>query len=59
MHIIRSENSGFLFQKLIFLVLFTFSLADGSAQKIENVYPDIAGEKIHIYYDLLDIEAVE
>lgn len=59
MHIIRSENSGFLFQKLIFLVLFTFSLADGSAQKIENVYPDIAGEKIHIYYDLLDIEAFE
>jgi len=30
---------------------------DGLAQKIENVHPEIEGEKIHIYYDLTGIEA--
>jgi hypothetical protein len=40
------------------LVTFLISLAAGAyAQRIENVRPEIAGERIHVYYDLLEIAA--
>jgi hypothetical protein len=49
-------NKNNLFQFILFAVLILTSF-DCFAQKIENVYPEIAGEKIKIYYDLTGIEA--
>ena len=45
--------------RVIFFIAFILLCAESNAQRIENVYPDVTGEKIHIYYDLLDISAYE
>ncbi len=44
------------FQAIIIAVLLLTSV-DCFAQRIENVHPEIEGEKIHIYYDLVGIPA--
>ncbi len=43
-------------QSVLFTVLILIPV-DCLAQRIENVHPEIAGEKIHIYYDLIGIAA--
>ena len=45
-----------LFQVILLTVIILTSV-NCFAQKIENVHPEIAGEKINIYYDLTGIEA--
>lgn len=45
----------YLFRTIILLVLFTLPLP-GAAQRIENVRPEIEGEKILIYYDMPGID---
>jgi hypothetical protein len=45
-----------LFQSILFTVLILTSF-DSFSQRIENVHPEIAGEKINIYYDLTGIAA--
>jgi len=52
---IYPANSN-LFQVLFFTVIYLTSV-NCLAQKIENVHPEIAGEKINIFYDLNGIEA--
>jgi hypothetical protein len=49
-------NNNNLFRSIFFIVLF-LTHVDCFAQKIENVHPEIAGEKINIYYDLIGIAA--
>ncbi len=49
-------NNNNLFRSILFIVLF-LTHVDCFAQKIENVHPEIAGEKINIYYDLIGIAA--
>ncbi|HUS85925.1 MAG TPA: hypothetical protein VMW76_01700 [Bacteroidales bacterium] len=49
-------NNKNLFQTILLTILILIPV-DSLAQRIENVHPDIAGEKIHIYYDLLGIAA--
>jgi len=45
-----------LFQAMLLTVLM-LAPVDCLAQRIENVHPEIEGEKIHIYYDLIGIAA--
>jgi hypothetical protein len=45
-----------LFQSILIIVLILTSF-DCFTQKIENVHPEIEGEKIHIYYDLIGLSA--
>jgi hypothetical protein len=47
-------NNNNLFRSILFIVLILTSF-DCFSQRIENVHPEIAGEKIHIYYDLIGI----
>jgi len=49
-------NNNNLFQAILITVLI-LTPVDCFAQRIENVHPEIAGEKIHIYYDLIGIAA--
>jgi len=49
-------NNNYLFQSILFTVLI-LTPVDCFSQRIENVHPEIAGEKIHIYYDLIGIAA--
>lgn len=43
--------------KTIFLFLLISVPGTGTAQRIENVRTEVEGEEIHIYYDLLGVEA--
>jgi hypothetical protein len=47
-------NNNYLFRPIFFIVLILTSF-DCFTQKIENVHPEIEGEKINIYYDLIGI----
>lgn len=49
-------NYKYLYQSILFTVLVLVT-ADCFAQRIENVHPEIIEDKIHIYYDLIDIAA--
>ncbi len=49
-------NNNYLFQSILFIILI-LTPVDCFSQRIENVHPEIAGEKIHIYYDLIGIAA--
>jgi hypothetical protein len=41
----------------VLIAVLVFFATECLAQRIENVHPEIVGEKIHVYYDVLDIEA--
>ena len=47
-------NNNNLFRSIFFIVLI-LTQVDCFSQRIENVHPEIAGEKINIYYDLIGI----
>jgi len=47
-------NYKYIFQSL-FIAILVSSATECLAQRIENVQPEIVGNKIHVYYDLLDI----
>lgn len=41
--------------QFLFIAILVSIATEGFAQRIENVRPEIVGERIHVYYDLLDI----
>jgi len=43
--------------QVLLLTVLILTPVDCFTQRIENVHPEIAGENIHIYYDLIGIEA--